>query len=155
MAGLILAPQCHPTMEAPTCTPPVPFDATEEEVALEIETDLPEEVVDAFAKVAKWNLTPDHAFLLGVQLLNGFVVHHIEQVTDLSDEMAGANVTAELTEQERIDRLGALAVWAADQGRLEAALDLLHPLIVAANDPGEDDDEEEEDLAAAVGNFSI
>lgn len=129
-------------MEAPACTPPVPFDATEEEMALEIETDLPEEVVDAFAVLAEWGLSPDHAFLLGVQLLNGYVAHHIEQVTDLSDEMAGANVTAELTEEERIERLGALAVWAADQGRLEAALDLLHPLIVAANDPGEEGEEE-------------
>ena len=132
-------------MEAAACTPPVPFDATdEEELEIEIETDLPEEVADAFATVAEWNLSPDHAFLLGVQLLNDYVVHHIERVTDLSDEMASANVTAELTEEERIGRLGALAVWAADQGRLEAALDLLHPLIVAANDPGEEEEGEEE-----------
>jgi hypothetical protein len=132
-------------MEAPACTPPVPFDATdEEELEIEIATDLPEEVADAFATVAEWNLSPDHAFLLGVQLLNDYVVHHIEQVTDLSDEMASANVTAELTEEERIGQLGALAVWAADQGRLEAALDLLHPLIVAANDPGEEGEGEEE-----------
>jgi hypothetical protein len=129
-------------MEAPACTPPVPFDATDE-VELEVETDLPEEVVNAFLVVAELGLSPDHAFLLGVQLLNDYVVHHIEQVTDLSDEMAGANVTAKLTEEERIGRLGALAVWAADQGRLEAALDLLHPLIIAANDPGEEGEEEE------------
>ena len=132
-------------MEAAACTPPVPFDATdEEELEIEIVTDLPEEVADAFATVAEWNLSPDHAFLLGVQLLNDYVVHHIEQVTDLGDEMASANVTAELTEEERIGQLGALAVWAADQGRLEAALDLLHPLIVAANDPGEEEEGEEE-----------
>lgn len=131
-------------MEAPACTPPVPFDATEEVGAdLEIETDLPEAVVDAYTAVAEWNLTPDHAFLLGVQLLVNYGAYHLEQVTDLSDEMAGSNITAELTQEERIGRLGALAAWAADQGRIEGALDLLQPLIAAANDPGEDGEEED------------
>jgi hypothetical protein len=129
-------------MEAPACTPPVPFDATEEVAAsLEIETDLPEAVVDAYTAVAEWNLTPDHAFLLGVQLIVNYGAYHLEQVTDLSDEMAGGNITAELTQEERIGRLGALAAWSADQGRIEAALDLLQPLIDAAN--GEDDEEED------------
>ena len=129
-------------MEAPACTPPVPFDATEEvDADLEIETDLPEAVVDAYAAVAEWNLTPDHAFLLGVQLLVNYGTYHLEQVTDLSDEMAGGNITAELTQEERIGKLGALAAWAADQGRIEAALDLLQPLIDAAN--GEDEEEED------------
>ena len=130
-------------MEAQACTPPNLADDAADD-AIEVATDLPQSVLDAYTTVAQLGLSADHAFLLGTQLLQDYLIRHIEEVTDLSDEMAGANVTAELTEQERINRLGALSVWAADQGRIEGAMDLLQPLISAAIAAPEDDDDAEQ-----------
>lgn len=113
------------------------------DTAFEIDADLPQAVVDAYAVVAEANLSPDHAFLLGYTLLGQYLAHHVEQVTDLTDELMAPDMHSELTEQERFDRLGWLAVWAADQGRLEGALDLLLPVVQGANDHEDGDSEEE------------
>jgi hypothetical protein len=129
-------------MEAPACTPPVPFDASDELTVEIAASELPDLVIQAFASVAERNLSPDHSFLLAYSLLESYLLHHVEQCQELGEELLNPNLTSELTAEQVEDTVNGLVAWSADRERIMAAMDILSDLADAANDLGGEGEEE-------------
>ena len=128
-------------METPACTPPVFLDANNEPI-VEIVSELPDPVIQAFASVAKRNLSPDHSFLLAYSLLESYLLHHVEHCEELREELLNHNLTSELTAEQVEDTVNGLVAWSADSERIMSAIDTLRDLADAANDLGAEGEEE-------------
>jgi hypothetical protein len=118
--------------------PETPFDGDE------MELELPPAVSNALLHLKTLSLSPDHAFLVGYELLKNYRQHHEEELSDLIGGIT--SIDAAISQEERESQTACFLAWASDSERLLVALESLSDLAGAAvvsEDPAEEDDDGE------------
>jgi hypothetical protein len=113
-----------------------PFDGDE------MELELPAPVSNALLHLETLSLSPDHAFLVGYELLKNYRQHHEEELSDLISAITSTD--AVISQEERESQTACFLAWASDSERLMVALEILSDLAGAAvvsEDPAEEEEE--------------
>lgn len=104
--------------------PETPFDGDE------MELELPTSVSNALLHLETLALSPDHAFLVGHELLKNYRQHHEEELSDLISGITSTDPA--ITQEERESQTACFLAWASDSERLMVALESLSDLAGAA-----------------------
>jgi len=113
----------------------------------EMEMELPAPVSNALLHLETLSLSPDHAFLVGYELLKNYRQHHEEELSDLIGGITSTD--AAISQEERESQTACFLAWASDSERLMVALESLSDLagaaVVSEDQADEDDDGEGEE----------
>jgi len=104
--------------------PETPFDGDE------MEMELPAPVSNALLHLETLSLSPDHAFLVGYELLKNYRQHHEEELSDLIGGITSTDPA--IAQEERESQTACFLAWASDSERLMVALESLSDLAGAA-----------------------